>query len=469
MNTSTKFYKIWPEQNGILAPYDDSIISYLKNLNLSKVKFLLDSGIYNSIYIPYEAYLNMNVEFLKNIDDLGFPVCIEIKGSRKIKRENSFKNIFFNFLFIDPVSDFSFLNLKNDEDVVTVVLNKNNFGSFNEIVDKYSGNVFYIFEFLNYSYQMDLWSWEDVLQHHKEKKYTSIKYSFPGLFQYCEDRSDYSTPYFLNPKKSSISSNEPQVSVIIPTYNHSEEVVTSIKYLSRNKAKFELIIVDDGSNDLHRKKVEEFLLSSSLNFKYFYYPRFKERTMGDNFYRVGKCRNLGVLHASSNQILFLDSGILIKDDYLQKISDFHNNYDVIQPKRWHLQSSCLDFINLNKDKDLISRSQWHWEKFQNKVQIWADYPIWWKYFSTFCLSIKKDLFLKVGGFREDYVYYGFEDTDLGLRLRDETVNFLLADEDVFHIYQPKERTETEISNDPLKKSQGIFKNYWFSEDISRLI
>ncbi len=94
------------------------------------------------------------------------------------------------------------------------------------------------------------------------------------------------------------------ISFIIPAYNAGKTIgraINSIINQEGTSMDFEVIVVDDGSDDDLKEKVEEF--KSDKRIKYFY----KENT------GVSDTRNYGVNQATGEYIIFVDS-----DDYISK-------------------------------------------------------------------------------------------------------------------------------------------------------
>lgn len=94
------------------------------------------------------------------------------------------------------------------------------------------------------------------------------------------------------------------ISFIIPAYNAGKTIGRTIKSITNQEGTsvdYEVIVVDDGSDDDLREKVEEF--KSDERIKYFY----KENT------GVSDTRNYGVNQAMGEYIIFVDS-----DDYISK-------------------------------------------------------------------------------------------------------------------------------------------------------
>jgi len=96
-----------------------------------------------------------------------------------------------------------------------------------------------------------------------------------------------------------------RVSVIIPTYNRCQllrEAIASV--LAQDFADFELLVIDDGSNDGTRYMVKDL---KDERCRYFYKPN------GG----VSSARNLGLTKAGGDYIAFLDSDDLWPKEYLE--------------------------------------------------------------------------------------------------------------------------------------------------------
>jgi glycosyltransferase involved in cell wall biosynthesis len=129
----------------------------------------------------------------------------------------------------------------------------------------------------------------------------------------------------------------PFFSVIIPTYNRSEELFNCLSKLVNQTFKdFEVIICDDGSNDGTKETVNYFILS--LDIKYL----FNQNSGGP-----AKPRNNGIDHAQGYWIAFLDSDDLWYDDKLEKVFNVINNFK-------HLDFISHDLIiNNNSNKNRV--------------------------------------------------------------------------------------------------------------------
>lgn len=97
----------------------------------------------------------------------------------------------------------------------------------------------------------------------------------------------------------------PEISIIIPTYNKSSLVIETIySVLNQSYKDFELLIIDDGSNDDTKLKILEI---KDERIKYFY----------KNNGGQASARNLGIKKTKGNYIAFLDHDDLWPNNYLE--------------------------------------------------------------------------------------------------------------------------------------------------------
>jgi len=72
----------------------------------------------------------------------------------------------------------------------------------------------------------------------------------------------------------------------------------------------------------------------------------------------------------------------------------------------------------------------YWGSFYKKGFDKAEFP--WKYICTYGLSLLREDFNSIGFFGKTFLFYGFEDVDLGWRLLKKNKKALLSDIVVFH-------------------------------------
>ena len=103
-----------------------------------------------------------------------------------------------------------------------------------------------------------------------------------------------------------MSSNNPLVSVIIPTYNRADVIGRSIRsVLNQSHENFQMLIIDDGSTDSTEEVINSF---DDDRIKYIY-----QKNQGAN-----AARNQGIKIAEGDYISFLDSDDVFYPDYLSR-------------------------------------------------------------------------------------------------------------------------------------------------------
>lgn len=167
------------------------------------------------------------------------------------------------------------------------------------------------------------------------------------------------------------------VSVIIPTYNEEKHIKKCIEAIKSQTFKhFEIIIVDDGSTDLTKKIIlkEDVRLFCLLH--------------GG----PGQAKNFGAKMAKGKIIVFVDADIVIDKNYLKKIinpiitgkaicthtlSEYVGNVGNIWSNCWNINS------NLPKANRIPKKDKTNGVAFR---------------------AIRKDIFLKLGGFNPKLGY-----------------------------------------------------------------
>lgn len=294
-----------------------------------------------------------------------------------------------------------------------------------------------------------------------KSEHTDIIFEFPNNHDAIDSRNPNHINWNLTPRHyysnviSKSMHREPKLSVIIPFYNRSsfvKKVLHFIQLQTLNKADFEVILVDDGSDKVNQTQLkQDFDCFKNLNIHYFYVTREEKLTSFLTANRAGPIRNLGAQKAKSEILLFLDSDILLPKNYFELILQHHADFEVVMPKRVYLNQEYSEKELKNtgdiQSKDVM-RTPWqdYIDDFYHKND-WASEKLVWKYFITYALSIKADLFFKSGGFRTNYISFGYEDLDLGLRISNLTSKLKLLDVSVFHLFHFYKNTEYDLTAD----------------------
>ena len=111
-------------------------------------------------------------------------------------------------------------------------------------------------------------------------------------------------------------------SVILPTFNEGGHIVNLIKKIQnvfkKSKCKYEIIIIDDNSNDNTQINIKKKIYSSFVKL----FVRKKNRSLVDSI-------NEGILRSSNHYIIWLDADFQHPPHYIKKFIKYSKKYDVM--------------------------------------------------------------------------------------------------------------------------------------------
>ena len=185
------------------------------------------------------------------------------------------------------------------------------------------------------------------------------------------------------------------VSIVIPTYNRKEILKKCLKALENQKLNinidnYEIIVVDDGSNDGTNSWIRE--NKDVLPHVVLYEQEHGGPALG---------RNLGVIKSKYEIIVFIDSDLVVLDDFLVCHVEKLLMYWSKNNKKCFTYGSVINtsnFINPESEKYKLSDMSF-------------------AYFATGNVAISRELLLSIGLFDTSFSLYGWEDLELGERLR----------------------------------------------------
>src|SRR5262245_49542829 len=194
---------------------------------------------------------------------------------------------------------------------------------------------------------------------------------------------------WLSRKRGSAASAAPNVSVVIPVYNGESTLKECLGRLFESRFRdFETIVVDDGSTD------QSATIAAA-------YPVRVIPTSG----RVGPAaaRNLGARMATGEVLFFIDSDVMVRPDTLALLAESFEAGDV--DGLCGVQAAQMRYTNLaSQYKNLWMR----WTYLRQT----GDVPL----FYTTAAAIRREAFLRVGGFDQGYATPNVEDTAFGQKL-----------------------------------------------------
>jgi glycosyltransferase involved in cell wall biosynthesis len=210
-------------------------------------------------------------------------------------------------------------------------------------------------------------------------------------------------------------------SFIIPSYNAPEELfncVKSIRKVDYKKKLYEIIIIDDGSDEKTHENLKKL---SDSNTHIIYSSR----------QGAARARNLGIEKSKNDILVFLDQDVIV-DPYILKIYKkvFDNNtVDIVQGNIW---------AQFYKSKLTDIHSKWRKSAFLDKVQTGEGCL---KTLVTRNVALNKkylEKFVRVGNslLNEQMTTTGGEDRELGYRLSKFGARIMLEEKAIVYHKDP---------------------------------
>lgn len=255
------------------------------------------------------------------------------------------------------------------------------------------------------------------------------------------------------------------LSIIITTYNWPEALLAVLLALNHQQQAFEVLIADDGSKPETKNSLDSIAAQLHYPWKHIWHE--------DQGFRAAKIRNKAVAAAKGDYILFLDG------DCIPSASLVRRHRALAEPGWWVagnrvLLSESFAKTALANQEALDQKSFLYWCKHRltgdcNRLlpllfipQVLMAKRKWqpssWEGAKTCNLAVWKKDFLAVNGFDEAYEGWGYEDSDLVIRLIRKGIyrksgRFALP---VFHLGHPENTSSRSAEN--LERLQHLIKN-----------
>lgn len=196
-----------------------------------------------------------------------------------------------------------------------------------------------------------------------------------------------------------------ECSVVIATRDRSRALERALESLARQQdaPPYEVIVVDNGSTDATRETVERAAAFGAV--RYCYEPRANR----------GAARNRGVAQATGRFVLFCDDDVRAPAQWIAAHVAAHAGGDDV------VNGPILNVASAYDEPK---------PRFANYSRA---------FLCTCNVSLRKASFDRCGGFDERFDLYGWEDTELGVRLREGGARWRFAwDAYLWHVKSPEE-------------------------------
>lgn len=241
----------------------------------------------------------------------------------------------------------------------------------------------------------------------------------------------------------------PLVSVIIPSYNRKDELISCLNsVIKQDYQNLEIIVVDDNSNDGTNQIIKNMfsqvnLICDSVNCG----PSYR--------------RNQGILASNGEYLLFLDS-----DTELQEVSIISRMVDYLQ-KDGNIGELGGEIPFYEGEKHLgfgrnVTFTGWSYrvaaEEGDNQLT-----PC--DYLATCNCMVKKEAAIKIGGF-DPYYEFGKEDTDFGIALKKlGYANYVASNYSIYHKASKSGRHKDQTYRYRVMRIRFLLKHYGFGRFI----
>ena len=208
------------------------------------------------------------------------------------------------------------------------------------------------------------------------------------------------------------------ISIVIPTYNRLPILRKCLQALEQQDfaaAPYEIILVDDGSTDATLDWLEQHQAELP------HLHQFERDHQG-----AAAARNFGVLQAHGDKIVFIDSDLVVMPSFLQE----HWN-------QWQAAQQRLGHDRIFTYGRVINTA--NFENPTAEPYKVTDYSA--AYFATGNVMIAKHWLLEAGLFDTEFSLYGWEDLELGVRLKALGLQLIRATEAVGYHWHSAFRVE----------------------------
>jgi cellulose synthase/poly-beta-1,6-N-acetylglucosamine synthase-like glycosyltransferase len=212
------------------------------------------------------------------------------------------------------------------------------------------------------------------------------------------------------------------ISVIVTTYNWPAALELCLDSLfAQQDPAFEIIIADDGSTPANQAQVQAYCVNSPVSIQYVHHD--------DQGFRAGTIRNKAVAASHGEYLLFIDGDCVCPADLIARHRQLAESGYFVPGNRVLLSESFTQEVigkHIPLHQQPLSYFVFLWlQKKINRISAFIQLPLGvlrkvqpkkWQKAMTCNLALWKSDFLQANGFDELYEGWGFEDSDLVIRL-----------------------------------------------------
>ncbi len=238
--------------------------------------------------------------------------------------------------------------------------------------------------------------------------------------------------------------SEIAVSIVIPTYNRYGMLARTLNSLKEQTfSDFEVVVADDGSTDNTADIVK---LKFPFMVRYFY-----QKNAGRS-----AARNLGIKNAYGEIIIFIDDHVVLENDFIEQHYLTHQR---CRAENVAVVRGRVGYIANEEELAEKRLSRIDMKKYQPPYN--ENSPFYT--FITNNISVARKVLLLVGGFDPDFKEYGFQDQELGYRIRERGFKYKINPNAIGYIFSVNNGTAKRLDKHrQAGRSAVLFyrKHFW---------
>jgi glycosyltransferase involved in cell wall biosynthesis len=215
-----------------------------------------------------------------------------------------------------------------------------------------------------------------------------------------------------SPRSAALSEERVRATIQLCTYNRAallERVLDACFEQTVSSSSYEVVLVNDGSRDETPAVIERARARATCRFD----------VIDQHNSGLAKGRNAGIARASGERIIFIDDDVLPLPNFVEE----------------HLRSHDA------APKAIVRGGAINVERFDDlPPPIWSIRHYSGNFFWTTNVSVPLVTIRAIGGFNETFSEYGWEDIDVGLRLRFGGVRAVFNPKALVYHYKPRPRS-----------------------------
>lgn len=234
----------------------------------------------------------------------------------------------------------------------------------------------------------------------------------------------------------------PDLSIIVPTFNQSAELMNTLRHLSRQSVSrdaFETIIVDCGSSDTTLRDIQHYYDTEGKDLRVtaIKIPRLQRKIIASPRFRSALAFNVGATKSMGGHLMFFDARFLAPRHLLESI---FVNFAANQETREALRVAFVPSIDLLPEEFAVRLSydqlpaNRRIRKLKEAATQSADNSanaVDWKNLSGQVFAVSSEAYRELAGFRENFASAEFAEFDFAWRLKQLGCSFQKIDHLLF--------------------------------------